>query len=72
MSDGVIGRPACGWLEIWGAALQADGEARSTFGASSIRRRSTAWTHSAGLDVSVAAGGADEPVHLTRRESFTN
>jgi len=23
--DGVIGRPACGWLEIWGAALQADG-----------------------------------------------
>jgi transposase len=53
VSDGVIGRPACGWLEIWGAALQADGEARSTFGASSIRRRSTAWTHSAGLDVSV-------------------
>jgi transposase len=36
-----------------GAALQADGETRSTFAASSIRRRSAAWTIFAGLDVSV-------------------
>jgi hypothetical protein len=38
--DGVIGRPACRSLEILGAALQADGETRSAFAASSIRRRS--------------------------------
>jgi hypothetical protein len=38
--DGVIGRPACRSLEIVGAALQADGETRSAFAASSIRRRS--------------------------------
>jgi hypothetical protein len=42
--DGVIGRPACRSLEIVGAALQADGETRSAFAASSIRRRSAAWT----------------------------
>src|SRR5450830_1690302 len=42
--DGVIGRPACRSLEILGAALQADGETRSAFAASSIRRRSAAWT----------------------------
>jgi hypothetical protein len=29
---------------IKGAALQADGETRSTIAASSIRRRSAAWT----------------------------
>src|SRR6187549_727075 len=38
-------RPAaCGWLKILGAALQADGETRSVVTASSIRRRSAAWT----------------------------
>src|SRR5674476_737656 len=42
--DGVIGRPACRSLEILGAALQADGGTRSAFAASSIRRRSAAWT----------------------------
>jgi hypothetical protein len=42
--DGVIGRPAFRSLEILGAALQADGETRSAFAASSIRRRSAAWT----------------------------
>ena len=42
--DGVIGRPAFRSLEIVGAALQADGETRSAFAASSIRRRSAAWT----------------------------
>src|ERR1017187_9253303 len=42
--DGVIGRPAFRLLEILGAALQADGETRSAFAASSIRRRSAAWT----------------------------
>src|ERR1035437_103098 len=42
--DGVIGRPACRSLEILGAALQADGETRSVVTASSIRRRSAAWT----------------------------
>src|ERR1039458_5506239 len=41
---GVIGRPACRSLEILGAALQADGGTRSAFAASSIRRRSAAWT----------------------------
>ena len=43
--DGVIGRPACRSLEIVGAALQADGgnEVRVCT-ASSIRRRSAAWT----------------------------
>src|ERR1019366_6421078 len=40
VTDGVIGRPACRSLEIVGAALQADGETRSAFAASSIRRRS--------------------------------
>jgi hypothetical protein len=44
VTDGVIGRPACRSLEIVGAALQADGETRSAFAASSIRRRSAAWT----------------------------
>src|SRR5665811_1194518 len=39
-TDGVIGRPAFRSLEILGAALQADGETRSAFAASSIRRRS--------------------------------
>src|SRR6516225_1295385 len=29
---------------MWGAALQADGETRSAYTASSIRRRSAAWT----------------------------
>ena len=43
-TDGVIGRPAFRSLEILGAALQADGETRSAFAASSIRRRSAAWT----------------------------
>src|ERR1039458_4656794 len=43
-TDGVIGRPACRSLEILGAALQADGGTRSAFAASSIRRRSAAWT----------------------------
>ncbi len=38
--DGVIGRRFCGYLKIWGAALQADGETRSVYTASSIRRRS--------------------------------
>src|SRR5262245_58425478 len=42
--DGVIGLPACGQLKILGAALQADGETRSVNTASSIRRRSAAWT----------------------------
>ena len=42
--DGVIGRPAFRSLEILGAALQADGGTRSAFAASSIRRRSAAWT----------------------------
>src|ERR1035437_292349 len=42
--DGVIGRPARRSLEILGAALQADGGTRSAFAASSIRRRSAAWT----------------------------
>jgi hypothetical protein len=42
--DGVIGRRACGYLKILGAALQADGSTRSVFAASSIRRRSAAWT----------------------------
>src|SRR5437764_2611130 len=39
-------RPAagCGYLKILGAALQADGETRSVVTASSIRRRSAAWT----------------------------
>src|SRR5260221_10282086 len=38
-------RPAaCGQLKILGAALQADGETRSVNTASSIRRRSAAWT----------------------------
>src|ERR1035437_8783094 len=40
VTDGVIGRPAFRSLEIVGAALQADGETRSAFAASSIRRRS--------------------------------
>src|SRR5450830_422963 len=44
VTDGVIGRPACRSLEILGAALQADGGTRSAFAASSIRRRSAAWT----------------------------
>src|ERR1035437_1413429 len=44
VTDGVIGRPVCRSLEIVGAALQADGETRSAFAASSIRRRSAAWT----------------------------
>src|SRR5438552_12898154 len=42
--DGVIGRRCCGQLKILGAALQADGETRSVDAASSIRRRSAAWT----------------------------
>ena len=42
--DGVIGRPACRSLVNVGAALQADGGTRSAFAASSIRRRSAAWT----------------------------
>ena len=42
--DGVIGRPVFRSLEILGAALQADGGTRSAFAASSIRRRSAAWT----------------------------
>src|SRR5262252_2737596 len=42
--DGVIGRRSCGELKILGAALQADGETRSADAASSIRRRSAAWT----------------------------
>jgi hypothetical protein len=45
-------RPACGWLKILGAALQADGETRSVVTASSIIRRSGT-DHFAGLDVSV-------------------
>src|SRR5258705_12201476 len=36
--------PGCGYLKILGAALQADGETRSVVTASSIRRRSAAWT----------------------------
>jgi hypothetical protein len=43
-TDGVIGRPACRSLVNVGAALQADGGTRSAFAASSIRRRSAAWT----------------------------
>src|ERR1039457_6872499 len=42
--DGVIGQPACRSLANVGAALQADGGTRSAFAASSIRRRSAAWT----------------------------
>src|SRR6478672_5503256 len=43
--DGVIGRPSL-WIaeDFLGAALQADGETRSVVTASSIRRRSAAWT----------------------------
>src|SRR5262247_3831308 len=38
-------RPASLWIaEDLGAALQADGETRSVVTASSIRRRSAAWT----------------------------
>ena len=38
-------RPASlGIAEILGAALQTDGETRSAYAASSIRRRSSAWT----------------------------
>src|SRR5664280_1602090 len=40
LTDGVIGQPACRSLVNVGAALQADGETRSAFAASSIRRRS--------------------------------
>jgi hypothetical protein len=40
--DGVIGRPACGWLKILGAAFQADGGTRPACTTSSIRRRSAA------------------------------
>src|SRR5262245_40250773 len=42
--DGVIGLSAYGIAENYGVALQADGETRSASAASSIRRRSTAWT----------------------------
>ena len=42
--DGVIGRPSLWIAEDLGAALQADGETRSVVTASSIRRRSAAWT----------------------------
>src|SRR5580704_18476373 len=42
-TDGVIGPRVCWWLKILGAALQADGETRSVYTASSIRRRSAAW-----------------------------
>ena len=38
-TGGVIGRCVCGWLEVLGAALRADGETRSVVTASSIRRR---------------------------------
>src|SRR5262249_30104420 len=38
-------RPTSLWIaEELGAALQADGETRSAYAASSIRRRSAAWT----------------------------
>src|SRR5215831_6169546 len=42
-----MGYSACQLVDswkIWGAALQADGETRSVYAASSIRRRSAAWT----------------------------
>src|SRR5215831_4523328 len=42
-----MGYSACQLVDswkIWGAALQADGETRSAYAASSIRRRSAAWT----------------------------
>src|SRR5215469_10290870 len=43
-TDGVIGLRSCGLLKIEGAAHQADGETRFARAASSVRRRSAAWT----------------------------
>jgi hypothetical protein len=49
--DGVIGRPACGWLKILGAALQAGNEVRGDGLKHQKEKRSM--NHFAGLDVSV-------------------
>jgi len=52
--DGVIGRPACGWLEKWGVALLADGgnEVRVCSGLKHQKEKRN-MDHFAGLDVSV-------------------
>jgi hypothetical protein len=52
--DGVIGRPACGWLEKWGVALQVDGgnEVRVCNGLKHQKDKRN-MEYFAGLDVSV-------------------
>src|SRR6188474_3263821 len=62
-------RPAaCGWLKILGAALQADGETRSVVTASSIRRRSAAW--SILLDWTFRSRRPASALWMTRARSF--
>jgi hypothetical protein len=51
--DGLIGRRACGYLKIEGAALQADGETRSPVTGLKHQKEKRSMEHFAGLDVSV-------------------
>jgi hypothetical protein len=51
----VIGRRACGWLKILGAALQADGETRSRISGFKRQKDKRSMKYFAGLDVSVKA-----------------
>src|SRR5262245_11712420 len=66
--DGVIGRQCCGELKILGAALQADGETRFVVTASSIRRRSAAWTIL--LDWTFRSRRRASALWMTRARSF--
>src|SRR5258705_1916847 len=67
--DGVIGQPSL-WIaeDFLDAALQADGETRSVVTASSIRRRSAAWTIL--LDWTFRSRRRASVLWMTRARSF--